>query len=384
MLSTLILLVSAALAGAGEKPGDVGTPDHKKAAELVQQLGHARFTVREAAARQLLEMGATAVPALTEGTMAADEEVRNRSIALLPQAKAADWKRRAEAYLADAAGKEKHDLPLLGEFEKRIGKPDAGSRKLFAEMVRTNGDLLEKAATGQAAGAEAVKARSRVVLSQVETGQKQVKAQVGDLAALYFVSTLVGKERADFRGGDHPAHLLANPGLADGLGAADLGPALRRIVVQWAESRPADDITSHQFIALAVRNKPFPEAVPILTKLAKDPKASVINVRALAVEALGKVGDADAKSALEALIDDKTTLLGGFNGTEMLLGDFAFAALLTAEKKKPTDYGVSTGISIGFKFAAQGEVVMLTLHAFPTDAARHTGLKKWREERGKK
>jgi hypothetical protein len=329
-------------------------------------------------------MGAAAVPALTEGTKAADEEVRSRAIALLPQAKAADWKRRADAYLADAAGKQKHDLPLLAEFEKRIGKPDAGSRKLFADMVRTNGELLEKAASGQAAGADAVKARSRVVLSQVETGGKQVKAQIGDLAALFFAHTLVGRDRADFRGGDHPAHLLANPGLSDGIAATEVGPAFRRIVVQWAESRPADDITSHQFIALAVRNKPFREAVPVLAKLAKDKNASVINVRALSVEALGKVGDADAKAALEGLIEDKTSLLGGFNGEEMRLGDLAFASLLTAEKKKPTDYGVSSGIGIAFRFAARGEVVQLMLQAFPSDTARQAGLKKWREERGKK
>jgi hypothetical protein len=384
MRSTLILLVVAAAAVAGPKPGDTGTPEHQKAAELVGQLGHARFAVREAAARQLLEMGAAAVPALTEGTKAADEEVRSRAIALLPQAKAADWKRRADAYLADAAGKQKHDLPLLAEFEKRIGKPDAGSRKLFADMVRTNGELLEKAASGQAAGADAVKARSRVVLSQVETGGKQVKAQIGDLAALFFAHTLVGRDRADFRGGDHPAHLLANPGLSDGIAATEVGPAFRRIVVQWAESRPADDITSHQFIALAVRNKPFREAVPVLAKLAKDKNASVINVRALSVEALGKVGDADAKAALEGLIEDKTSLLGGFNGEEMRLGDLAFASLLTAEKKKPTDYGVSSGIGIAFRFAARGEVVQLMLQAFPSDTARQAGLKKWREERGKK
>src|SRR2546423_364882 len=133
MRVTTLLLLSTAVALAGPKPGEEGTPEHARAAELVKQLGHPRYATREAAAKQLVEMGPAAVPALLAGTNAADEEVRTRSIALLPQAKAAEWKRRAEAYLADAEGKQKHDLPLLADWEKVMGKPDAGSRKLFAD-----------------------------------------------------------------------------------------------------------------------------------------------------------------------------------------------------------------------------------------------------------
>src|SRR6476646_10203540 len=118
------VLLSTAIALAGPKPGDDGTPEYLKATALVKQLGHPRYATREAAAKQLIEMGPAAVPALLGGTKATDEEVRNRSSALLPQAKAAEWKRRAEAYLADADGRQKHDLPLLADWEKLVGKPD--------------------------------------------------------------------------------------------------------------------------------------------------------------------------------------------------------------------------------------------------------------------
>src|SRR5262245_10474843 len=133
MRAILMLFLIAGVALADPKPGDDGTPEHAKAAALVKQLGDKRYATREAAAKQLVEMGPTAVPALTAGTKSNDEEVRNRSITLLPQAMAAEWKRLAEAYLKDEDGKQKHDLPMLAEWEKLTGKPSAGSRKLFAE-----------------------------------------------------------------------------------------------------------------------------------------------------------------------------------------------------------------------------------------------------------
>ncbi|HJZ94200.1 MAG TPA: HEAT repeat domain-containing protein [Gemmataceae bacterium] len=385
MRRTLVFLLIALPASAADpKPGDEGTPEFKKATELVKQLGHTRYATREAAAKQLLDMGGAAVPALTAGARSEDEEVRTRCIALLPHAKAADWKRRAAAFLADVDGKDKHDLPLLAEYSTAVGKLNAGSRKLFADMVRTNGELLAQAAADPKAAKAAVTSRCRDLLGLVRVGQKQVPADVGDLAALFFVHSRVSKDRADWQGLDHPAHLLANPALAEGVGAADVGPVLRQVVVRWVEGQPPDDITSHQFFVIAVRQKPFPEAVPVLTRLAKDKNASIFNVRALAIEALGKVGNKEAIAALEELMSDATPLFRGGRGEDFQLGDSAFAALVSAQKKKPEDYGLSAGLSIGLRAAAQGETIILTLQSFPNNDARQKGLKKWKDEAAKK
>src|SRR5947209_3059973 len=103
-MNTTALLLVAITVAADPKPGQEGTPEYEKAAKLVQQLGTPRFAVREAAAKELLEMGPLAIPALQAGTKATDEEVHTRCTALLPQVKAAEWKRRADAYLADKEG----------------------------------------------------------------------------------------------------------------------------------------------------------------------------------------------------------------------------------------------------------------------------------------
>ncbi|HKA06086.1 MAG TPA: hypothetical protein VKD71_02430, partial [Gemmataceae bacterium] len=161
------VLVTAGAAVAGPKPGEEGTPEFEKATGLVKQLGHPRFPVREAAATQLVEMGHAAVPALRQGAKADDQEVRSRSAALLPPAKAAGWRRLADALLAKP--EEKHDLPMLAEWDKLIGKPDTASRKLFASILRTDGDFLDQVAVDREKTAAFCEARSEAVLGQVRS-----------------------------------------------------------------------------------------------------------------------------------------------------------------------------------------------------------------------
>jgi hypothetical protein len=374
------------IVAADPKPGEEGTPEFERAAALVKQLGHPRFAVREAAARDLVELGATAVPALSAGTKSKDQEVRTRCEALLPQAKAAEWKRRADAYVAKPD--EKHDLPLLAEWDTLIGKPDAGSRKLFAEMIRTNGGLLDAAAGDPKAVRDAVKARCRTVLNQVLVGREQVPASVGDLAALFFVHSRVENdrptwvaERAEWDA-DHPTHLLANPAVGEALNARDVGPPLCRVIAAWAASRPADDQVSHQCFCLSVHEYPFPEAVPVLAKLAKDGKAQPLNVRAPAVSALGAVGDGPAQAALAELVSDSTPLFR-MSGHE--LGDHALATLLQAQHKKVDDYGLSEIFECRFKSArTKGAAIPLKFLTFPNGDARKNGVEKWKAETAKK
>jgi hypothetical protein len=384
MRTILAIVLATNLAAAGPKPGDEGTPEFQKAAALVQQLGDKRYVTREAAAKQLIEMGPAAFRALTAGTKSDDEEVRNRSTALLPQVRAAEWKRRAEAYLNDVDGKEKHDLPLLAEWEKTVGKSDASSRRLFAAMLRTNGELLEQAAMNPTVARESVKARCQTLTSGLSIEVMQAPADSVDLATLFFVHGRLSKERLVSTTFDHPAYLLFNPGFAEAIADKAIGPAFRRVVAEWANTQPADDTTCHQYFAFTVRRSPFPEAVPVLTRMANDKDAMGISVRAVAIQALGKIGDKDAKSALEGLITDSTPIDRRLNGEAYTAGDFAFAALVTAHGKRPKDYGVSGGPLVCFGFGPQLEVFAVDLESFPDDHARQKGLKKWKEETGKK
>jgi len=377
MRATLVLLFAAGLAVADPRPGEEGTPEHQQAANLVKQLGDKRYATREAAAKKLIEMGPAAVPALTAGTKSEDEEVRNRSIALLPQARAAEWKRRAAAYLADTEGKQKHDLPLLDQWEKLVGKPDAGTRKLFAEMVKTNGELLQKA-TDRKVAASACTERCKIIVAQTRGPKGQIKAEIGDLAAIVFVDGLVPPKNADWSQ-VAPAKLLANPTLSENIGETDMGPALRKVLAKWFSVRPAHDNMAQQQFSLLAQKKPFPEAGPVLARLAKDKNADIFSVRMLAVQALGKVGGKEAEAALAELVPDKTPLFGG-GQNEHVLGDTALAASLALHGKKLTDFGLRSNGSIGFSTGDDNDIISINLYGFNTTDGREKAIKKWQEE----
>ncbi|HVK13344.1 MAG TPA: HEAT repeat domain-containing protein [Gemmataceae bacterium] len=380
-LAVWFVVVPAAVAA----PGDVGTPEHARAAELVKQLGHNRYPVREAAAKQLLEMGGAAAAALREGQKSADEEVRAKCVALLPRAVALDWERKAAAYLADADGTQKHDLPLLAAFEKMVGKPDAEARKLFAAMLKANGPLFETAATDPKAAPKALADRVRILQESHLSGNAQVKMDPAEIASVLLVQSLV-KERAaaptDWR--NVPGRLLSNPGVADAIGTA----AFRKVVAGWAAALPSGENMSSQFFCMAARKYSIPEATPALIKAATDKTANAMTVRVIAVEALGKAGGAEATAALESILTDETAVINFNNGggETYLIGDAALAALVAIHKKDRKDYGFGSEMNIGFAFGngnRQDDVIMLNLIGFMSTEARKKAVEKWKTEKAR-
>ncbi|HEX3151294.1 MAG TPA: HEAT repeat domain-containing protein [Gemmataceae bacterium] len=378
----LLLFVSIAVATAAPKPGDEGTPEFDKATALIKQLGDARFAAREAAAKQLVEMGGAAVPALLVGTKSSDEEIRTRSTALVPQARAAEWKKRADLYVADKEGKEKHDLPKLEAWEKLTGTPDAGTRKLYAEMVRSSGEFLMEASGPKMK--TVLGARCTAIRNRVRTDKGQIKADPGELAAVVFVDTLIAPSKGPGpRVQSFQPALLGNPVWPDALDAADTGPVLRKLLVQWFETTGVrDDLSAQQFAGL-VRKKPFPEAAPALANLAKDKRFDVLTIRAVAIETLGRIGGMDARDALTGLIEDKTSLYGIGDGA-VQLGDAALAALIVMSGKKLSDYGLSVGTSVAYLTANSDEGITVTLHGFQSSDDRKKGFQKWKDENAKK
>jgi hypothetical protein len=381
--TTFLLLILPVLALAGPKPGAEGTPEYKTAADLVRQLGDPKFAARETAARKLVDLGAAAVPALAAGTKSADEEVRTRSTALLPQAEAVGWGRRADAFLADPTAQ--HDLPLLAEWDKRTGKPDPGSRRLYADMLRAAGPVLEAAAADRTAGLAAMSARAKALLDTNRVKGTQIEIPAGAVAAVLFAQAVLkdparpnGAERTD------PLYLLANPTTAAALGAKETGPAFRRLVVGWFESRPADEIMSSLYFALLAHRHPFPEADPVLIRLAtKHPSAQV---RWVALESLGRSGTEAANVKLTELLADKAIMYDnlGNNDAGHQVRDCALAALIGGKGKDPAGYGLESYMSASFWFGGTADTVTLHLRGFKSAADREKGFKKWQAEAGAK
>lgn len=377
LLFTLITASSLA----AQHPGDPGTPEHTKAADLVKQLGHPRFTAREAAAKQLVEMGGAAGAALRGGQKSADEEVRTRCAILLPRAQAEGWQRKAEAFLADTDGKQTHQLPLLPEFETAVGGAvkDPAVRTLFAEMARTNGEFLSAVAADRKAAPALVLAHGRALLDQTRAGTEPLKAQPADLAAVLFADACRGDRTA---AGPNPAdELIGNPGLAEVLDDKGTGPPMRRLLAYWADAgrdrRRTPDLQA--FVDLAGR-KPFPEAVPALARTATDTGSHGMTARVPAIQALAKIDTKEARATLAGLLEEDTQVFN-FDGKICLLGDSALAAAATQRGLALKEFGLSGPFEIGFANRV-GQVVqirMVTFYGFDTAADRAKALRKWKE-----
>jgi hypothetical protein len=385
LLVTLAISLTCSLAAsAAPPPGAPGTPEHARAGELVKQLGDARFATREAAAKKLFEMGPAALPALQDGTKSGDEEVRDRCTALIPKVKAAEQNRRADAYVADVESKQKHDLPLLAEFEKAVGKPDAAARKLFAEMVRTNGELLELAATDPKRGKEAQLSRAKTLLDQLRQQPKPTKIDVADLAAVLLVDSATGAEPGP--GAEATIQLLYWFNETVGKIGKDVGPEVRRLVVRWADVRwglfkdPRYREVANGFFHV-IFQAPYPEIVPVLVKIARSREAGPWAMAAMRVMAL--MDGKEAAAALEKIMLDKSLTfkaIGRDHRTrELRLGDYALAFSLQKHNRKFTDFGLKGQEWLGWSNAGE-EASGYDFLEFASEEARTKAIQKWKEE----
>jgi hypothetical protein len=378
----LLAVIPDLAPGAGQKPGDDGMPLDEAASKLVQQLGHPRFPVREAAGRQLIEMGSGAVPALTAGTRAGDEEVRARCAALLPRAWAVEWRRRADAYLADADGKHKHELPLLAEWVKLVGPADAGSRKLFADMVRANGNLLAAATRdGTAARAEITKRSYELRAATRGDADPAVAATAADVAALLFAQTVAEAGQASETPPLWaPAYLLyTSPAAVNAAGAGESARAYRRLLAGWAASRPLTDVEAANGLVRVALRYPLQEAAPQLARVARSRADEVLASDALT--GLLRAGGEPARAALEGLLANDTPIrrepaLGGPESR-----DGALAALVTLAGKDPAAFGLRVSSQWTRYVGDPAGPVTVRAYTFQTSEARTSAITKWRAER---
>jgi hypothetical protein len=165
----------------------------------------------------------------------------------------------------------------------------------------------------------------------------------------------------------------------DALGDTETGPVMRKLLMNWAEARPAKDYFVFQRFAALVQKKPFPEAASYLAKAAKDKNADVLGTRLLAIQALGKVGGKEAADTLTELVSETTPLFSG-SPEEYRLGDSALAASLSMHGKKLADFGLRHNGGIGFGTGDGDEIISMELHSFSNADARAKAIKKWKDE----
>ncbi len=146
------------------------------AKELVRKLCQPKFSEREAASRELEDLGLGARKAIEEGLENPDPEIRARCESLIPKIRTLDLKRRIEELAADKEGRIANTLPLGATYEKICGK-DENARKFYIELCKNHLQLLDCAANNPKTTGEAyidliieIEKRGKCVLSPATIG----------------------------------------------------------------------------------------------------------------------------------------------------------------------------------------------------------------------
>jgi hypothetical protein len=377
-----LLVVSLSLAfppdgaSAPRFSGDAGTPEYGRAKALIEQLGDERFARREEATKALQEMGAAAAAALRESLAAPDDEVRRRCQQLLPQAAAADWRRRADAFEADAEGRQSHRLPLYERFVQLAGK-DAAARKLFAAMLRSNGELLAEAARGVKTG-EAYHHECDRLLH--ELAEKETPSQAsGRLAILLLISSGLRDEKVDFQASKGVSYLVASPLVSDSLKSEATGPAFRRLLLAWAETRNLADRGTAVHLLFGIQKHRLKEALPLAEKIAKD-RAAPPWARAFAIEVLAELGGKESLAALEKLLHEEAATTIGGGQEEGRVGDHALGQAITIQGARHGDYGLRRATEPMSVLGPLGVQRTIAFFYFDTPRQREEALKRWEKE----
>jgi hypothetical protein len=347
-LGALLLTSSWVLAAEAAKPTVPAqtSPDAIKAAELVAELGNPSFRVRDAAAKGLKKLGRHAKPALLDGMKSADPEVWNRCAQLLPEVMAIDLQARIDAYISDTEGKQKHDLPMIGRFEKLVGN-DVAARKLFGDMIKTNGSFLESCTqdsklAGQEYTARVQELNQRImnpaflIAARPQGAANQIDAI--DLAALFLAGTDAEIVKLTAPNVNPVANFLWHQSFQNTLREGDRAVPFRKLFFAWAEMR--NDLNTVSQTLGVIQNVNLKEGLDYAVKVMKS-KDMQIWTRAQALTCVGKIGGKEQLPAFEAMFDDKTQITNiqwqNVNITTQL-NDVALAMAVRLTNQSHKDY----------------------------------------------
>jgi hypothetical protein len=358
------------------------SPENAKARELVVQLGSKKYRDREKAAAELIRMGRSAKLALVEGKTNADPEVNSRCEQLLPQALALDLMFRIDRFLKDTDGKLEHDLPLWKTYREKVGS-DENARKLFAEMLKANGALLEAVEEEPTKITEMIQRRYMEMYQEMfgnpfgggfRRGYQPGVLNANELCCILFASSMPAYKP------NQPDWMLSNlftqPNFTGKLKEETEGTAYRKVFFHYLDTRMDDNILQ-QCVWMFCQNK-IKEGADIIAKGLKDGKATQPWSKANAICGVGTLGTKDHIKILEPYIKDDSQVqqvfLGAGQQGSVKMRDVALAITIHLNGKNPKDYGFTMWATY------PGQPIQYHQLGFRSDDERAAAFKKWEED----
>jgi len=323
-----------------DEPADGKQPDvHRRALELVEQLGDPSFAERESASEQLIALGPSARAALLKGCSLADPEIRFRSKRILGVIEINVRERRLQAFVEDVDGKGGHDLPCWKRFSELVGTGKE-ARKLFVEIQRAEGELLQSVQTDPKRAGERFSQRCTALQQATRVYRQQLP--IGSVAALLFVASdtnvntnaPVGSALYVFCHQSSFRNAMRNDPQKE---------LLRKLLAAWISGK-LDKTSLYQGLMMAMQYD-LKEGLTPAKKILQGNNVH-LHYRQYAILAIAKLGSADEIPLLEKHLDDKTpcsTHRVKKNNKTVLyqtqVRDVALAGLLHLSGEDPKKYG---------------------------------------------
>ncbi|WP_020472637.1 hypothetical protein [Zavarzinella formosa] len=385
------LIAAVVLLGA---PPDMPVSPDPKMLELIRQLGHKSFQVREIAARDLLKKGTEAVPYLTAGAKDANSEVAERCRQLLPVAAAKERNEKLAQLLKEPLGPLPKGLVGLEQFIAITGDGLA-PRQLYAEMLDSHHAIIEAMESDPKAGSMLMNKfidklydhwSSHLPPRQPITNKTrtdQLFTERSQMALFLFV-------RANPRFIDDPenaftyAMLMNSKKLQQAVSGPEEIPGMKKLFLHWLPKEKDPYVASNGF--LLAGSAKMKEASPAVLKAIADKKLEG-HFRGRAMMTLVKLGDKNNLKDLEPSLTDHTLIetnlfAGDVPPLKVQLRDMALGVSIILSGQKPGDFGFDKRCK-PWEFGNDDRVGIdwpdsCGAYGFQDDAKRETAHAKWK------
>ncbi len=382
MLTSTAIMLSLLAGTPGAETRENPIADQARARELVKQLGDVKFRIRDAAEKELIQLGMASLNALKDGEKSPDLHVQDRCRALQPTIRALTLKNRIDAFLAKMDGPLPGDLPFVTNFIKLTGDSKV-SRQLYADVLQLNSALLDAAERDKAKGTDQFAAFCQEIATRMQyvPGIDYQARQKSILLPDVAIYLLLSRELPDRNNRivNYGYTFLNAPILTETL-AKETGtaPAFKKLFLAWLEKEPQSHMV-HRGLQVAVEAK-MKEALPLVLKHVRE-KSIPIYTRAQTALLLARIGTKEHLPDIEPLLADKTVVGSfGINNVQgqVQLRDIALAVSikLTGQKMSEYDFDVMKG---------NEELIHMSYIycAFSSDAKRDAAHKKYKDFREK-
>jgi hypothetical protein len=356
-------------------------PNQDDIAHWIKDLSSDAFSLRQEAAVRLLAAGAAARPPLIELAAGSDPETRAAARRLVALIDRSEFRRRLEAFAADADGRQGLSLPGWPEYQKLVGS-DQQSRALFVDMQRQEGPLIAATFGGSKRAPEELFESRLVRLAQWQNpnGERGNMPPVGSCAAMLFLAASPDITVTD-AAASFVQNIIQRPPVNAALGPENSQPALRKLIVTWLLQCPNknEDLLRQRLGVISTSG--LTDALPLALRVCNDPQYLDVTplTKAIALLIVGQFGNRGDVAQLEPLLDDTSDCLPqqiqipGQNATAVQVRDVALVMLLTLTDQSPADYGYTAA-----RLTTPRNYQLQTLYR-ETDQQRSEAIAKWRE-----